>query len=154
MKKYIGVKIVAAEAVMKIDGQVYPLYAPLPASYENKELGYRVTYPDGYVSFSPKAVFDKTHLKMKEMGNKVSQADVDSFIVEVEDMVIGKKTTVVQATLKNGFTITESSSCVDPSNFDHEVGKEICLKRIQDKIWFLLGFLLQSGLNGFQAAEK
>ncbi len=47
MKNYIGVKIVKAEPQEK-DG------AP----------GYRVKYPDGYVSWSPQGVFEKAYREL------------------------------------------------------------------------------------------
>ena len=45
--------------------------------------------------------------------------------------------------MKNGFTLRESTTCVDPANYSEEIGKEICLKHIEDKIWLLLGYALQ-----------
>lgn len=63
---------------------------------------------------------------------------------------MGDKTTVVQATCKNGFTIIDGSACVDPNNFNMEIGKECCMEHIKDKVWKLLGFLLQSAKNGFK----
>ncbi len=47
MENYIGIKIVKAETQEK-DG--------IP--------GYRVKYPDGYVSWSPKEVFEKAYRKL------------------------------------------------------------------------------------------
>ena len=49
--------------------------------------------------------------------------------------------------LKNGFVIVESSVCVDPKNFDIEIGREICGNRIKDKIWELEGYNLQTSTN-------
>ena len=34
-------------------------------------------------------------------------------------------------------------------NYDEAMGAEICLEKIKDKVWFLLGFLLQSAVHGF-----
>lgn len=51
------------------------------------------------------------------------------------------------ATLPNGFVIVESSSCVDPANFDMKVGEEICMDRLVNKIWELEGYKLQSKLT-------
>ena len=45
--------------------------------------------------------------------------------------------------MKNGFTLRESTTCVDPANYNEEIGKEICLQKIEDKVWFLLGYALQ-----------
>lgn len=39
------------------------------------------------------------------------------------------KTTVVTVKLENGFTITESSGAVNKSNYDVEIGKDICIKK-------------------------
>ena len=58
----------------------------------------------------------------------------------------GKPTTYVCVKMKNGFTVRESTTCVDPSNYDEEIGKKICLKKIEDKVWFLLGYSLQDKL--------
>jgi hypothetical protein len=55
----------------------------------------------------------------------------------------GDKTTIVKAKLPNGFIIVESSSCVDPENFDEQIGYEICYNRIVNKIWELEGYALQ-----------
>lgn len=53
------------------------------------------------------------------------------------------KTTVVAAQFPNGFVITEFSSCVDPRAYDEEDGKQICLKRIKDRLWEMEGYFLQ-----------
>ena len=58
-----------------------------------------------------------------------------------------KPVTYVTARMKNGFTLRESTTCVDPVNYDEEVGKQICLEKIEDKIWFLLGYALQDKIN-------
>jgi hypothetical protein len=58
------------------------------------------------------------------------------------DTKIGEKTTVVCLTLPNGFEVIESSGCVDPANYNHALGVEICKKRITDKVWMLEGYAL------------
>lgn len=57
-----------------------------------------------------------------------------------------KPTTYVTIRMKNGFTLRESTTCVDPENYNEEIGKEICLKRLEDKVWLLLGYQLQEEL--------
>lgn len=59
----------------------------------------------------------------------------------------GKPVTYVTVRMKNGFTLRESTTCVDPANYDEEIGKQICLEKIEDKIWFLLGYSLQDKVN-------
>ena len=51
-----------------------------------------------------------------------------------------KPVTFVEVRMLNGFTVRESATCVDPANYDEEIGKQICLKRIEDEIWMLLGY--------------
>lgn len=57
------------------------------------------------------------------------------------------KVTIVSMRLPNGFVITESSACVDPLNYNKEIGVSICKKRIEDKLWELEGYRLQCGLK-------
>ena len=81
--------------------------------------------------------------------NTVTQEEVnknmkDVLVRTVEEF--GKPTTYVTIRMENGFTLRESTTCVDPSNYDENIGKEVCLKRIEYKIWFLLGYTLQSKL--------
>lgn len=68
--------------------------------------------------------------------------NMKNFIVKTETE-FGKPVTYVTVQMKNGFTIRESTTCVDPANYDEEIGKKICLEKIEDKVWFLLGYVLQ-----------
>ena len=57
------------------------------------------------------------------------------------------KTTIVSAKLPNGFVIVESSSCVDPANYDEKMGRDICREKIINKLWELEGYRLQDRLH-------
>lgn len=76
----------------------------------------------------------------------------DEYIDEIIDnsdisvSTVFDKCTVVVCKLPNGFVITESSACVSPENYDKEIGIEICMNRIRDKIWELEGYKLQCEL--------
>lgn len=61
MKQYIGTKIIEAAPAIRKGGKVYDLTWPIPKSMEPEELGYRVRYPDGYESWSPKDVFEEAY---------------------------------------------------------------------------------------------
>lgn len=76
------------------------------------------------------------------MPESVSEARVQRVIDEadVNVMTSGQKTTVLHATLPNGFEIVTSSSCVDVDDFDPEIGETICRERLKAKVWNLLGF--------------
>lgn len=154
MKTYIGTKIVEAAPAIRMGGKVYDANELIPRSMELVEEGYKVRYQDGYESFSPKDVFERYYLELTvnpELRTKkpsISQKMVDDFIVAKEVSTIGDKVTVVRATLRNGFELVESSACVSPENYDEKLGAKICMEKIEDKVWFLLGFLLQTGVNG------
>lgn len=120
--------------------------------------GYRVYHKDDMEAYCPKELFDKVYIEVNDnkdlpSGVSIGQQMVDDFIDKVESMTMGEKTTVTQITLKNGFIITESSSCVDPKNYSMEIGEEINLEHAKNKIWELLGFLLQTAYHGFKKSE-
>ena len=80
------------------------------------------------------------------MTNTVTEKDIKCLInsSKKEVITVGDKTTIVVVTLPNGFVIAESSSCVDPSSYNEELGASICLERIENKLWELEGYRLQS----------
>lgn len=82
--------------------------------------------------------------------NKITQEMVDKVIneSEVHDEKWWDNLTVVSVKLKNGWTITETSACVDPANYDHELGKSICMKKIEDQVWKMLGWTLNDEIHG------
>lgn len=165
MKKYIGTKMVDAEEAFKVGDVIYSnenneIDAYMFAEGEVAQMGYKVRYPDGYESFSPKAVFEKAYLplevnkKLKTDAPSISQKMVDDFISHYETKTLGNKTTVVRAVLVNGFEIVESSSCVSEENYDESMGHKICVKKINEKVWYLLGFLLQTAVYGIGGNEE
>ena len=83
-------------------------------------------------------------------NNTVTQELVDKFIKDVHVETVDNKTTVVVVELINGFKMVEGSACVDSANYDEKIGAEICLGRIKNKIWELLGFMLQTALKGLK----
>jgi hypothetical protein len=50
--------------------------------------------------------------------------------------------TVAILTLDNGFFVTGESACVNPENYDEEIGKKISFENAFNKLWPLFGFLL------------
>ena len=153
MRKYIGTKLVEAEPAWRTEtGKIVP--GAVVECAEAARAGYRVRYTDGYESWSPKAVFEQAYLPLehnralKTDEPSISAKMVEDFILETWTETIGEKTTVVRAVLRNGFEIVESSSCVSPENYDEAMGRDICLKKIRDKVWMLLGFLLQTAVDG------
>ena len=163
MKQYIGTKLIEAEKAYRVDGKVVTLAENRVPCGNEVERGYKVRYADVYESFSPAEVFERAYLPLEVNGKletaapSISTEMVERFIDHHEAVTMGGKTTVVRAVLKNGFVIVESSSCVSAENYDEKLGEEICMERIRNKVWELLGFLLQTavgGVNGEAAAEN
>lgn len=138
-KQYIGVKLVLAWPQDGKDGQP----------------GYAVKYEDGYVSWSPKDVFERFYFPLADSaGSKISQEDVDAFLLPPEASQVDPKTTLVKQDSLSGFVQYEVSSCVDPANYDQEMGTSICVGRIINRTWSLLGFVLQWAKSGLKANQE
>lgn len=81
------------------------------------------------------------------MRDKVTIADIEAQIVKQEDFKLGVKTTVVLLTLANGFEVVGKSGCVDPKNYNHEIGVKVARERAIDQLWFLEGYTLQNEMS-------
>lgn len=79
-----------------------------------------------------------------QVNDSVKEEYIDSILSQTLISVekYGDKTTILKATLPNGFVVVESSSCVDPKNFNMSIGEQICMKKLEDKIWELEGYKL------------
>lgn len=150
MQSYIGTKQIEARPMNLGDYNRHKGWT-IPPDEDPAREGYLVKYSDKYESWSPKEVFDKAYLPMgEENTNTITQEMVDDFMSIYQTTKMGEKTTVVVCTLLNGFVITESSSCVDPANYDQGLGEKLCIAKIETKVWELLGFLLQTAKSGIQ----
>ena len=84
MKQYIGTKIIQAEPAYRVDGKVFVKANIVPCGYKIED-GYKVVYPDGYESWSPKDVFEAAYratdgmsfglaIEAAKMGKKIARA--------------------------------------------------------------------------------
>lgn len=154
MKIFIGVKMVSAKEMTRADYNILRGWE-LPDDENGDDPGYLKDDGKGHIQWDPKDVFEKNNVLVVGDDNKVHPQDVKNMISKVEVSTVTphgteSKTTLVQCVLVNGFIITESSACVDPANYDEQIGLNICMEKIKDKIWFLMGFLMQSAVYGFQ----
>lgn len=135
LKMYIGVNRIYAE----------------PKEH-NGNLGYRIIYePDGYESWSPKDVFEKAYFPITQ-NNRLTEEEINSFISssKIHAEKRGDKSTLVEITYPNGWTDYEISSCIDPANYDEELGKAYALENIKRRLWKSLGFVLQWAHHGLK----
>lgn len=86
---------------------------------------------------------------------KVTQAEIDLLLNSADVQVRTEfgKCTVVTVRLRNGFILTESSACVDPANYDVELGKKLCFQHIENRLWELEGYALQKRTGEEHAAK-
>lgn len=133
---YIGVKIITAWPEEKAGAS-----------------GYAVKYEDGYISWSPADIFERTYYPMGHDCTKVSKEMVDGFVTSAKVQRLDEKTTLVSTDLLTGFVQHETSSCVDPANYDEEVGTQVCVDRVKDTLWKCLGFVVQWGRFGLRQSK-
>ena len=83
--------------------------------------------------------------------NRVTHKQINTLLDEAEFKVFHKvfdKQCIVIAKLRNGFTIVGGSACIDPKNYDEEIGFELACKQIENKLWELEGYAIQKCLAG------
>lgn len=81
--------------------------------------------------------------------NSITEEFIKSQIANVEyHQLTGTTITIAVITLKSGFTVTGESACVDPNNFDVEIGNKIAYENAFDKLWQLFGFELKQKIGG------
>lgn len=74
---------------------------------------------------------------------KVTPDSIKAKIAKVDYMVLPDSTvTLCNITMNNGFSVRGESACVDPRNFNIEIGKGLAYKQAFGKIWPLEGYLL------------
>ena len=74
---------------------------------------------------------------------KVTKDSIEAKIAKVDYLVLPESTvTLCNITLKNGYSVRGESACVDPRNFNFEIGKGLAYKQAFDRLWPLEGYLL------------
>lgn len=119
---------------------------------EPDNMGYEITYPDGYKSWCPKDVADAAYfcLSPENNGTKILEEDVDNFIDVRDTDKIGQKTAIVSLRTITGYETHGLSSCVDPNNYNQELGEKFATEKAKDDIWKGLGFVLQWAKYGIK----
>jgi hypothetical protein len=167
MEKYIQCQRLEARpmtrgdyrAIADPDGKLDSLGAQKSA-----EEGYLVRFDNGFESWRPKAIFENMCLPMGRnrlevvpageehpFNDKMVTPDMVTDLLDRSDVkltTIEGKITHLAVTLPSGFILTDTCAVVDPANYNEEVGRKICMQRIYDKTYELLGFLLQTAVGG------
>ena len=80
--------------------------------------------------------------------NTVTKKQIDEIVKKstFDARTFFDKCTVVAMRLPNGFVLVESSACVDPKNYDFDMGVSACKERLIARVWELEGYKLQERL--------
>jgi hypothetical protein len=80
--------------------------------------------------------------------NKVTQEQINHLLdtAEIQEHIFWDKELLVSYKLQNGFTISGRGACVDPNNFDIEIGRKVARENAEHQLWQLEGYLLQQKL--------
>lgn len=89
-------------------------------------------------------------------ATKVSKEHVESLLdsADIQEHVFWGKELVVSYRLPNGFTVLGRGACVDPINFDHEIGRQVARKHAESQLWGFEGYLLQQRLHDSKVLEN
>ena len=81
--------------------------------------------------------------------NKITQEHINGLLdlSETQEHIFRDKELVVSYKLPNGFTIAGRGACVDPANFDIEIGRKVAREDAENQLWKLEGYLLQQKLH-------
>jgi hypothetical protein len=73
---------------------------------------------------------------------KVTEESIKAKIAGADYTIHLPTLTVCVITMQNGIKITCESACVDPRNFDPEIGRNLAYRNAFGKLWPLEGYLL------------
>lgn len=79
------------------------------------------------------------------MKNTVTEEQIHQMLAasEKEVCTFHGKELIVSYKLECGFTISGRSACVDPENFNLEIGEKLCFEDAKKQLWQLEGYRLQ-----------
>lgn len=75
---------------------------------------------------------------------RVTKEDIDNILKAGEVTIIeaGVRSTIVHFVMPNGFELVAHASCVDPDEYDVELGTQLATERLRDQIALLEGYRL------------
>uniref|UniRef100_A0AB39C722 Uncharacterized protein n=1 Tax=Bacillus phage KoopaTroopa TaxID=3234046 RepID=A0AB39C722_9CAUD len=86
---------------------------------------------------------NKRRMKMNLELNDFQKNLLEKSVKHVEYLKLGQKTTVAFLTVVNGFEIVGTSGCVDPKDFNFEIGKHFALVDALNQLGKFEGFYRQ-----------
>jgi len=77
--------------------------------------------------------------------NKITQEQIDALLdsADTQEVIFWDKDLIVSYRLPCGFSIIGRGVCVDPANFDIEIGRKVARDDAANKLWEIEGYRLQ-----------
>lgn len=73
---------------------------------------------------------------------RVTKEQMQARIASTSYTRIGETLTHASIKLDNGYLVTGESACVNPANYNQEIGEKIAYDNAFNKLWALFGFQL------------
>jgi Phage protein (N4 Gp49/phage Sf6 gene 66) family len=86
-------------------------------------------------------------------AERVTKEYMESRIASTDFTRLAGTVTICSITLDNGYSVRGESACVNPENYNQQIGEKIAYDQAFGKLWPLFGFLLAEK-NKLAAAEK
>lgn len=88
-------------------------------------------------------------------SNTVTQEEIYALLeaCETQEHCFWGKELVVSYKLPCGFTISGRAACVDPANFNLQVGRNLAKRDVERQLWQFEGYRKQLEVYGRQTAE-
>lgn len=85
----------------------------------------------------------------KSTGQRVTKVYIERRISNTlfTSLVEGSTVTICQLTLDNGYSVRGESACVDPTNYNEDLGRHYAYEDAFKKLWPLFGFLLAERMH-------
>jgi len=146
MDNYIGVKLIKAEPCTRGEHSISKGFDKVLGGDAEDE-GYKVIYPDGYESWSPKEAFETTYFKIGE-DSKLSPKDVEDFTGRIMSVPLSLKSTLVSCSPMIKFEKFAILSCLDEEEYDRDKDAEMGGKELREAFRGYLEFVLQWAKDG------
>ena len=142
----MGVQLVQAEIAMKSEF--------MPVETEKDIEGYCIKNTNEWIS---KEEFEAIYLPLTR-PDSIMEPDLESFVGSMSEAFSvdepDNKTTMVRMETRTGYVDYATSSCVDPTNYNQDIGINNCLGELKNRLWPMLGFVLQWAKYGLKPVNE
>lgn len=93
------------------------------------------------VNYQPENNMSKVQSVTEEQLDKLIEASTKEFAI------FDATLTIAVVKLPCGFKVVGQSACVDPKNFNKELGEDFALQHVKSKLWELEGYRLSNDIH-------